>query len=192
MKITDLQILLASKSPRRRDLLTQLGLNYSLAPDLDVDESFPSDILPIEVASYLANKKATAYASLLENNNQVLITADTIVIIDDEVIGKPTDNEDARQMLRKLSGRKHLVITGVCLSSLNKKHIFESLTEVYFKELTNQEIEYYVETFTPLDKAGAYGIQEWIGYIGITRIEGSYFNVMGLPVQALYDALQKF
>ena len=184
------EIILASKSPRRRQLLSDLGLKFSVQ-SMDIPEEFPEALGKTEVPVYLAELKAEAFRPLLKNN-QLVITADTIVWLDGNVLNKPTDYNDAFRMLKTLSGKKHQVITGVCLLSTEKKVSFYALTDVWFKPLSDEEIQYYLERYQPYDKAGAYGIQEWIGYIGIYRIEGSFFNVMGLPVQSVYEHLKDF
>ena len=195
MKIFDnlskYNILLASNSPRRRELLSGLDINYSVVALPDVDESYPADLVHSEIPTFIARQKAAAYESHMEENT-LLLTADTIVWLNGEVFGKPEDEEDAVRMLKSLSGKTHEVITGVCLTSKNKQSAFHVTTTVTFAELDEEEIRYYVEKFRPMDKAGAYGIQEWIGYIGVTQISGSYFNVVGLPIQRLYDELKKF
>ena len=183
-------LILASQSPRRQQLLSDLGLKFSVQ-SMDIPEDFPPQLGMTEVPVYLAELKANAFRPQLKNN-QLVITADTIVWLDGEVLNKPLDYADGFRMLRNLSGKKHQVITGVCLLSTEKKVSFYALTDVWFKELTDEEIKYYLEVYKPYDKAGAYGIQEWIGYIGIHRIEGSFFNVMGLPVQSLYEHLKAF
>lgn len=184
------EIILASKSPRRQQLLSDLGLEFSVR-SMDIPEEFPENLGMTEVPVYLAELKAEAFRPLLKNN-QLVITADTIVWLDGNVMNKPTDYADGFRMLRNLSGKKHQVITGVCLFTNEKKVSFYALTDVWFKELSDEEIHYYLEHYQPYDKAGAYGIQEWIGYIGIYRIEGSFFNVMGLPVQSVYEHLKSF
>jgi len=184
------EIILASKSPRRQQLLSDLGLKFSVQ-SMDIPEEFPEGLEKIEVPVYLAELKAEAFRPLLKNN-QLVITADTIVWLDGNVLNKPTDYNDGFRMLKNLSGKKHQVITGVCLLSTKKKVSFHALTDVWFKPLSDEEIQYYLERYQPYDKAGAYGIQEWIGYIGIYRIEGSFFNVMGLPVQSVYEHLKDF
>jgi len=183
-------IILASKSPRRQELLRDLGLKFSVQW-MDVPEVFPEGLEMTEVPVYLAELKAEAFRPILKPN-QLVITADTIVWLDGQVLNKPTDYADGFRMLRGLSGKKHQVITGVCLLSTEKKVSFYASTDVWFKELSDEEIQYYLENYHPYDKAGAYGIQEWIGYIGIYHIEGSFFNVMGLPVQSLYEHLKVF
>ena len=184
------EIILASQSPRRQQLLSDLGLQFKVE-SMNVAEEFPSELGMNEVPVYLAELKATAFLPQLKSN-QLVITADTIVWLDGQVMNKPTDYEDGFRMLRNLSGKKHQVITGVCLLSTQKKISFYASTDVWFTQLSNEEIHYYLETFRPYDKAGAYGIQEWIGYIGIHRIEGSFYNVMGLPIQRLYEHLKTF
>lgn len=184
------EIILASQSPRRQQLLSDLGLQFKVQ-SMDVDEEFPPEFGMYEVPVYLAELKATAFLPHLKSN-QLVITADTIVWLDGKVLNKPSDYDDGFKMLKGLSGKKHQVITGVCLLSTHKKISFFSSTDVWFKQLSDQEIHYYLENFRPYDKAGAYGIQEWIGYIGIHRIEGSFQNVMGLPVHSLYEHLKAF
>lgn len=191
MKIENYHIILASNSPRRRELLSGLDLHYEVKVLPDIEESYPQNLPTEEIPLYIAAEKAAAYKSLMKDND-LIITADTVVVLGSEVLGKPSDHDEARRMLRKLSGQTHQVITGVCLMTCNKEHSFGVTTDVTFKELTDEEINYYVEKYQPLDKAGAYGIQEWIGYIGVTGLNGSYFNVMGLPVQRIYNELQNF
>lgn len=182
--------ILASKSPRRQQLLQSLGVNFQVKIK-EVDESYPSTLKVDQIAEFLAEKKATAFANQLAEND-LLITADTVVILKDKVLEKPFDYDDAVRMLTLLSGKEHQVITGVCLRSRDKVNVFSSLTNVEFKKLSQKEIDYYITNFKPYDKAGAYGIQEWIGSIGIRHIEGSFYNVMGLPLQQLYEEIQKF
>lgn len=184
------ELILASKSPRRQQLLSDLGLKFTVQ-SMDVPEKYPEGLGITEIPVFLAELKAEAFRPQLKNN-QLVITADTIVWLDGEVLGKPVDYDDGFRMLSGLSGKKHQVITGVCLLSAGKKVSFFSLTDVWFKSLSEQEINYYLGNYRPYDKAGAYGIQEWIGYVGINRIEGSFFNVMGLPVQSLYEHLKDF
>lgn len=172
-------------------MLKGLGIEFEVWVKNDVDEQYPSHLSCEEIPVFLARRKAQTFTDKLRNNH-LLITADTIVWCEEQVIDKPKDFHDAREILNKLSGNKHLVITGVCIKTLEKEVSFFASTDVYFSNLANQEIEYYLEKCKPYDKAGAYGIQEWIGYIGIEKIEGSYFNVMGLPVQRLYSELKKF
>jgi len=188
--LKDYRIILASKSPRRKQLLSGLNIPFDVAT-LEVEEVYPDNLTMEEIPVFLAKLKAEPFLAEIKNNTLV-ITADTIVWIDGEVLGKPFDHSHAVEMLRKLSGRKHTVVTGVCLTSKSKQVSFSSLTDVWFKELSEEEIEYYLSSYHPYDKAGSYGVQEWIGYIAIDRIEGSYFNVMGLPVQRLYEELRRF
>ena len=183
-----MKIILASNSPRRRELLTGLGLEYEVRTLSGLDESYPEGLPMEEIPQYISRKKAAAYSP---EADEVLITADTIVYLEGEVLGKPADEEEAKQMLRKLSGKTHQVVTGVTLTCIGQQHSFASVSQVTFAQLSEAEIDYYVTRYRPLDKAGAYGIQEWIGYIGVTSIEGSYFNVMGLPVQRLYTEMKK-
>ncbi|MBQ8657188.1 MAG: septum formation protein Maf [Prevotella sp.] len=184
------RIILASQSPRRRELLAGLGFPFEVHVLPDVSESFPDDLPVSQTAEYIAVEKAAAYRSLLKDNDLV-ITADTVVICGQQVLGKPHDADDACRMLRMLSGRTHQVITGVCIMTKSRQRRFSVSTDVTFKELSDDEISYYVNEYHPMDKAGAYGIQEWIGYIGVTQLNGSYFNVMGLPVQRIYEELRK-
>ena len=182
---------MASNSPRRRELLGGLGLPFEVKVLGDIDESYPSTLPVGEISQYISNKKAEAYQAVMKSND-LIITADTVVIAGDEVMGKPHDASDARRMLHKLSNCSHQVTTGVCLMTKDKKRNFSVTTDVTFKQLTDDEIDYYVEKYRPFDKAGAYGIQEWIGYRGVTGLSGSYFNVMGLPVQRIYTELASF
>jgi len=183
--------ILASQSPRRLSLLKEIGLDFEVNVK-PTDESYPPHLQREEIALYVSNKKAEAFSFQELPENSLLITADTIVWLNGECIGKPEDEEDAIQMIAKLSGNVHTVYTGVCLRTSDKFHSFYVSTDVHFRKLGMDEIRHYVEKYKPLDKAGAYGIQEWIGYIGVERIEGSYFNVMGLPVQRLYCELLEF
>lgn len=185
------KIILASNSPRRKELLSGIDLEYDIVVLPNIDESYPIDIAKEDVALYIAKKKSKAYNSLLIDN-QLVITADTVVVIGEKIFGKPKDEMDAKQMLRELSGKAHQVITGVCLTTKDKQKSFSVVSDVRFSHLDESEIEYYVSKYKPLDKAGAYGIQGWIGYIGVEYIGGSYFNVMGLPIQRLYQELKKF
>lgn len=189
-RLNQFRFILASKSPRRQYLMRELGIPFELQTK-DVDESFPEHLEKEDIPLYLCRKKAEAFGHFIDDNT-IVITADTIVWINHHVLNKPNDTDEARVMLRELSGNRHEVYTGVCLKSKTKEVAFAVRTDVYFKELTEGEIDYYVNTFQPLDKAGAYGAQEWIGYIGVEKIEGSYFNVMGLPVKELYEELVKF
>lgn len=184
-------LILASNSPRRQELLKGVGVEFVVKTKADIDESYPDSLEAKEVAKYVTRKKADAYLEEL-NENDLIITADTIVILDNKVLGKPRNKEEAVAMLGRLSGSKHQVITAVCLLTKDKKVIFDDCTEVEFEELTSEEILSYIELYNPLDKAGAYGIQEWIGYIGVVGLNGSYFNVMGLPVHRLYRELKNF
>lgn len=188
---TDYHIILASNSPRRKELLSMLDIDFDINVIDGISESYPAGLPVMDIAGYIAAEKADAYKNMLGGNNLV-ITADTVVIVDGEVLGKPKDMNDAKRMLRCLSGKTHHVVTGVCLTTEARQRRFSVVTDVVFKELTDDEINYYVEKYRPLDKAGAYGIQEWIGYIGVTSITGSFFNVMGLPVQRIYDELKRF
>ena len=198
-----MKIILASNSPRRRELLAGLGFDYEVRTLQGLDESYPEGLSMEEIPQYISKKKAAAYAL---KEDELLITADTIVFLDGEVLGKPADETEAKEMLHKLSGKTHQVVTGVTLmyngqctmddgqctkGNEIKVHSFSSVSQVTFAELSEAEIDHYVTQYRPLDKAGAYGIQEWIGYIGVTSIEGSYFNVMGLPVQRLYTEMKK-
>lgn len=183
-------VLLASASPRRRELLSQLNVEVVQAPLKKVDENYPASLDVEEVAAFISRKKAHAYLGEL-GPDDILVTADTVVINRGEVMGKPADAREAEQMLRRLSGRTHKVITGVTVATDRTQTTFSEMTEVEFAELTDEEIAFYVENYRPLDKAGAYGIQEWIGYIGVTGIRGDYYNVMGLPLHALYRTLKK-
>jgi len=184
------EIILASKSPRRQELLKDLGLKFEVQ-SLDIPEVFPDGLSMTEIPVYLAELKAEAFRPSLKKN-QLVITADTIVWLDGHIMNKPVDFADGFRMLKNLSGKKHQVLTGVCILTTEKKVSFFASTDVWFKPLSDEEIQYYLETYHPYDKAGAYGIQEWIGFIGINRIEGSFFNVMGLPVQSLYEHLKAF
>ena len=182
-------IILASNSPRRRELLAGLDLEFEVKVLDGIDESYP-DMPRQLVAQYIAGKKADAYLATL-NESDLVITADTVVIVDNDILGKPNDEQEAKAMLRRNSGRSHKVVTGVCLLTPDARREFSVSTDVTFKPLTDEEIDYYVEHYHPLDKAGAYGIQEWIGYVGVTALNGSYFNVMGFPVQRIYSELMK-
>ena len=185
-----LRLVLASASPRRRELLLQIGAQVRIASTKEVDESYPGNIAPEDVAPYISAKKAHAYADSIESG-ETLITADTVVIREGYVLGKPHNEHEAVEMLRQLSGRTHSVVTGVTIMNGERCRTFGVTTEVDFAPLSDSEIRYYVEKYRPLDKAGAYGIQEWIGYIGITGIRGDYYNVMGLPLQRLYTELKE-
>lgn len=184
-------LILASQSPRRQYLLKELGLNFEIRTT-NVPEQYPEDLKHEQIAIYLAEQKADSFDISRLDALTLIIAADTIVFIEDEILGKPGNYKEAVRMLTKLSGRKHEVITAVCLKTKSKKKTFSVISSVYFKELSMEEIDYYIENFQPFDKAGGYGIQEWIGYIGISKIEGSYFNIMGLPVKEFYEELLKF
>lgn len=185
------RLILASQSPRRRQLLADCGLEYELAERYEVEELFPATMAADEVPVYLSRLKSEGYPAELAERD-ILLTADTVVIIDNEILGKPADEAEARAMLRRLSGRAHRVTTGVTLRSRDRVESFAVQSDVYFRTLTDEEIAYYVTRYRPMDKAGSYGIQEWIGYVGIERIDGSFYNVMGLPVQRVYAALAEF
>ena len=185
------KVILASNSPRRKELLGGLGIAYEMKAMPDVDESFPTNLESEEIPVYIAKKKVDAYKPIMQSD-ELIITADTIVWLDGIVMGKPKDAGEACEMLRRLSGRTHQVITGVCVTTIDKQVSFSTVTDVTFDELTEEEIEYYVTHFKPMDKAGSYGIQEWIGYVGVRSISGSYFNVVGLPIQRLYSELKRF
>ena len=182
------RIVLASNSPRRRELLAGLGIDFSVKVLPDIAESYPADLPVADIAQFIAREKADAYR-LLMADDELIITADTIVVAEGEVMGKPADKSDAQRMLHRLSGCTHQVITGVCLTTKTCQRLFAVTTDVTFKQLTDAEVDYYIDHYRPYDKAGAYGIQEWIGYIGVTGLHGSYFNVMGLPVQRIYTEL---
>ncbi len=186
------ELILASQSPRRKDLLAQLRLPFKVQVKDSGEEVYPSDMLLTDIPEYLAQQKAQPFLNDGIGDNEVVITADTIVSCEGEVLGKPKDRDDAIRMLKLLSGKAHQVITGVALTAKDKQSIFSVSTNVFFKGLLNEEIEFYINEYAPFDKAGAYGIQEWIGMVGIERIEGSYFNVVGLPVQKLYEELKNF
>lgn len=190
-KLADRQLILASASPRRHQLMEDAGLKFTLAPKFECEESYPDTLPAGEVAAYLSTLKSNAYPEPLREGD-VLITADTTVVVDERVLGKPADRAEAIEMLRAMSGRSHKVYTGVTLRSSEKMHTFAVQTEVYFRAMSEDEIAYYVDNYRPYDKAGAYGIQEWIGYVAIERIEGSFYNVMGLPIQRLYTELHSF
>jgi len=183
------KLILASNSPRRKELLGKLDVTFEVKVK-EVPEDYPENLRREQIAEYLANHKAEAYLADLQD--EIILTADTIVCVDDLVLNKPSDASEAHRMLSLLSGREHTVITGVCLLSREKKVLFHDATQVYFKTLSEEEISYYLEHYRPYDKAGAYGAQEWLGMIAVDRIEGSYFNVMGLPVHAVYRELLKF
>ena len=190
-KIDKYQILLASKSPRRQELLKNLGINFEIITKTGIKENYPKNLFKEQIPVYLSQLKAKAYTDAIKSNS-ILITADTIVWKKNIVLGKPKNYSEAFQILQNLSNAKHTVITGITLTSQTKQISFYSSTEVFFKELTKNEIEFYLKNYKPYDKAGAYGIQEWLGYIGIEKINGSYYNVVGLPVQKLYTELCEF
>jgi len=186
-----IRLILASQSPRRSQLLEMAGIPFVVKP-MPIDEIWPDTLPAAEVAPYLAQQKAQAASVLLESPNDVLLTADSVVILDDVIYGKPADYDEGFQILSNLSGRTHQVITGVCLRSHNREVVFADLAEVHFDPLSTEEIDYYLKRYQPYDKAGAYAIQEWIGLCKISKIEGSYANIMGLPVQRLYKELKEF
>lgn len=186
----DIRLILASNSPRRSELLKGLDLPFENKVFPNIDESYPDTLSPIEVSEYIALKKSSYYQNLVDEHT-VVPTADTTVIIDNNILGKPKDKADAYRMLNLLSNRTHHVVTGICLLGIHGTRHFSVTTQVTFRKLTENEINYYIDQYHPFDKAGSYGIQEWIGYIGCTRLEGSYFNVMGLPVQRIYDELEQ-
>ncbi|MCC6180626.1 MAG: septum formation protein Maf [Bacteroidia bacterium] len=184
------QLILGSGSPRRQELLKSLGFEFLIKP-INADESFPVTLTAEDIPLYLAEKKADAYSEEIKEN-EILITADTIVWCEGKVLNKPANFMEGKKMLEILSGKMHQVFTGVCLKGENKQTIFYDESKVYFKKLNNDEIEYYLTNYSPYDKAGGYGVQDWIGYIGIDKIDGSFYNVMGLPVKELYNELMKF
>ena len=190
-KIKQYNVILASNSPRRRELLADLGINFTVKTIDGIDESYPPELPVLEIAEYISLKKAHAYKSVMSAGD-VVITADTVVILGDEVLGKPADADDARRMLRELSGKTHQVVTGVTLATTSRIRSFSAVSDVEFAPLSNEDINYYVDNYRPLDKAGAYGIQEWIGCMGVRHINGSFYNVMGLPLHRLYIELDKF
>ncbi len=184
------KVILASNSPRRKELLAGLGVEYEVRTLPDVDESYPETLQGADIPLFIAKEKADAYQAMIQSD-ELMITADTIVWLDGKVLGKPKDREDALQMLRDMSGRTHEVFTGVCITTTEWQRSFTTQTEVRFSKLSEEEIIYYVDKYQPMDKAGAYGVQEWIGFIGVENISGSYYNIMGLPVQRLYRELLK-
>ena len=190
-KLKPYRLILASQSPRRRQLLADAGIEFVLAPRFECEESFPNTMPAAEVAEYLSSLKSEAYPEPL-GTNDILLTADTVVIACNRILGKPADRAEAIEMITMLSGRDHEVVTGVTLRSAERVKSFSVVSKVRFRALLQEEIEYYVDTYRPYDKAGSYGIQEWIGYVGIEGIEGSFYNVMGLPVQRLYSELNDF
>ena len=188
---TDYQLILASASPRRKELLAGLNIPFEVRLIDGIDETYPSELPIDEVPLYISQKKAAAYKANVSPQT-IVLTADTVVVCNEQILGKPIDEADARRMLQMLSGKTHRVITGVTLLVEGNSKSFSVATDVSFKPLSAAEIDYYIRTFKPFDKAGAYGIQEWIGYIGVTAINGSYFNVMGLPVQRIYEELRTY
>ncbi|MEG2366114.1 MAG: Maf family nucleotide pyrophosphatase [Alistipes sp.] len=190
-QLKNYQLLLASHSPRRQQLLRDSGINYTLIDKYEVEELYPPTMAAEEVPLFLSQLKSDAYPTPLAPH-EVLLTADTVVVLKGKVLGKPHDRNEAVQMLGDLSGERHTVITGVTLRSATHRMSFDARTDVWFRPLRHEEILYYVDTFRPMDKAGSYGIQEWIGYAAIERIEGSFYNVMGLPIQKVYVELEKF
>lgn len=184
-----MKIILSSNSPRRKELLAGLGVDFEVRVLKDVDERYPDDIPLNEVPLYIAIEKASAYTVA---KDELVVTADTVVIVDNEILGKPKDRAEAYGMLRKISGKTHQVVTGVCLTTIDDQRSFTVTTDVEFKELSDNEIYYYIDKYRPFDKAGAYGIQEWIGYVGVLSLKGSYYNVMGLPVQRIYEEFTSY
>jgi len=184
------KLILASQSPRRKELLKGLGFDFEVRIK-DTNEDFPQNLDPSEVAGFLSAKKAEAFASEI-NPNEIVLTSDTVVILDGKILGKPANEEEAFEMLSALSGKTHHVTTGITFLTLEKELTLSDTAKVFFKELSRQEIEYYISNFKPFDKAGAYGIQEWIGFVGVQKIEGSYFTVMGLPIHMVYDVLKNW
>lgn len=189
-KLKKYKVILASNSPRRKELLAGLGVDYEIRTLPDVDETYPETLKGADIPLFIAKEKADAYLGMMQPG-ELMITADTIVWLDGRVLGKPKDREDALQMLRDMSGHTHEVFTGVCITTTEWQRSFAARTEVSFSELSEEEIVYYVDKCQPMDKAGAYGVQEWIGFIGVENISGSYYNIMGLPVQRLYKELEK-
>ena len=186
--LTNKKIILASKSPRRQELLKGLGLSFKIKTK-EINEDFPNSIDNSDVAAFLAKKKAESFAL---SNDAIIITSDTTVLLTNRILNKPQNTEEALRMLQRLSGKTHEVCTGVCIKSIEKEIIFSEFTSVTFKLLSLDEIEYYIKHFQPYDNAGSYGIQEWIGFIGVEKIEGCYYNVMGLPISKLYQKLLEF
>lgn len=184
-----MKIILSSNSPRRKELLAGLGVDFEVRVLKGVDERYPDDIPLNEVPLYIAIEKASAYTVA---KDELVVTADTVVIVDNEILGKPKDRAEAYGMLRKISGKTHQVVTGVCLTTIDDQRSFTVTTDVEFKELSDNEIYYYIDKYRPFDKAGAYGIQEWIGYVGVLSLKGSYYNVMGLPVQRIYEEFTSY
>jgi septum formation protein len=193
MQVFNKKLILASKSPRRSQLLREAGFSF-INKTKDVDESYPEGLKAHEVAEYIASKKAKGCADFLEGESPdtILITSDTIVVLNDKIYGKPKDYKDAVRILKELSGQTHMVITGVCLQDSKKQRTFHGISNVTFSNLTDDEIDYYLNTCKPYDKAGSYGVQEWLGHCKITKIEGTYANIMGLPVDLVYENLLTF
>lgn len=190
-KLQPYRLLLASQSPRRRELIAGSGIPFTLTEKYACEEHYPATLAAEEVPAYLSRLKSEASPTPLAEND-ILLTADTVVILDGEVLGKPKDREDALRMVARLAGNRHTVVTGVTLRTSERIETFSAESDVWFRPLSEEEIAYYVDTYHPFDKAGSYGIQEWIGYVGIERIDGSFYNVMGLPIQRLYVELEKF
>lgn len=190
-KLKRYRIILASASPRRKELLSKLDIDFTVKVLRDVDESFPASLPVVQVPQYISRKKADAYRQEMQENDMV-ITADTVVAVGRRILGKPKSAEEARVMLKLLSDRYHRVVTGVTIITAKRTETFATVSRVRFTRLNDEEIDYYISKYKPFDKAGAYGIQEWIGMVGITELNGSYFNVMGLPVQRLYAKLKEF
>ncbi len=184
-----MKIILSSNSPRRKELLAGLGVDFEVRVLKGVDERYPDDIPLNEVPLYIAIEKASAYTVA---KDELVVTADTVVIVDNAILGKPKNRAEAYGMLRKISGKTHQVVTGVCLTTIDDQRSFTVTTDVEFKELSDNEIYYYIDKYRPFDKAGAYGIQEWIGYVGVLSLKGSYYNVMGLPVQRIYEEFTSY
>lgn len=187
-KLQDYNLILASGSPRRQQFFKDLDVDFTIQVK-PVNEVYPNELKGAEITDYLADLKSQVFTNL--SDNDILITSDTIVWLDDKALGKPKNDKEAFEMLRSLSGKKHEVITSISIKTKDSKNIINDVTSVYFKELSDEEIKYYINNYKPFDKAGAYGIQEWIGFIGIKKIKGSYFNVVGLPVHKLYKELMK-
>lgn len=188
--LSNKQLILASKSPRRQELLKGLNLTFEIRTK-DVEENYPADLKAEDVPIFLAEKKANAFLSELKSN-EIIITSDTIVIHQGKILEKPQSKEQAHEMLRTLANSTHTVVTGVCIQSLEQKEVFSDHTEVEFSELSDEEINFYIENYKPFDKAGSYGAQDWIGFVAIKKLTGSYFNVMGLPVHLVYEVLKRF
>lgn len=184
------KIILASRSPRRKELFEHIGWDFEIRSK-NIQEDFPNEMSPAEVPLFLAEKKANAFIPEL-TENELLVTADTVVVLNEQILGKPSNSVEAELTLQNLSGRPHKVMTGVCIADPKRKHSFVEMTKVFFKKLSTKEINFYIEKYQPFDKAGGYGIQEWLGMIGVEKIEGCYYNVVGLPISRLYQEIQKF